>query len=134
MRVVAIVLLGAVTVVVGLAAHERFRFHDAYFESSDGVWADGTVLFKGRDFESVLWYFEAYKLKRNRPDVTLVRVTPDSRWMFLWKREERGDPMWKVPVGPSHGRRPYIGSGLTEKEMSEVSRRAKEAFEVWRQK
>jgi len=119
---------------LGFACWQRFYPHDADFESSDAVWADGTVKIQGRDFRSILWHFEAYRLGQKKEDVTLVRITRDSPWMFLWSQEERSDPMWKMPVGPSHGLNPYIGGNVSKEERAELERRADAALAYWKRK
>ncbi len=59
---------------------------DVAFQSSDGNWADNEVLFKGRGFESMVFYFELYKIRCEVEDVSLQRVTDKpsifkaSRW------------------------------------------------------
>jgi hypothetical protein len=111
---------------------QRFGSHDAFFESSDGAWVDRTWKFKGRNFRSVLWNLEAYRLQQNKEQVTLVRITPTSCWMFLWSPQEKADPMWKVPTGPSHGLPRYFGG--VRGDMAEISRRADAAFMFWKQK
>jgi hypothetical protein len=71
-------------------------------ESSDGKWGDGESLFKGRDLEEIVYYFEKYKLRCNAPEVTMVRTTPKNllnifgwpSYLFndKWKLEYREHP------------------------------------------
>ena len=113
-------------------AWQRFGHHDAIFVSSDGVFADSTCKFQGRGFHCVLFDFEEYRLVQQKDKVSLLRITPDSPWRFMWSRQEREDPMWKVPfrqqdVHPSW----YLGSGITQGQIDEIRRRADAAFEFW---
>jgi hypothetical protein len=132
----AVQVFGAITVlwVLCFAACQHWGLHDAAFESSDHIWADNTVKFHGRGFDSVIWTFEEYRYETKNEAVALVRVTPDSRWKFLWSKDEKADPMWKVPVGKSVELRPYLGRGLKQAEIDEITSRANAALEYWQKK
>lgn len=76
---------------------------DVAFQSSDGNWADNEVLFKGRGFESMVFYFELYKIRCEVEDVSLQRVTDKpsifkaSRWFDDYSQKK-----WKVPLADHH--------------------------------
>ncbi len=73
------------------------------FQSSDGNWADNESLFKGRDFESIVYYFESYKIRCNVPDAILQRIT-DKPVIFspqAWF-DDYSDKKWKVPLVSLH--------------------------------
>jgi hypothetical protein len=114
---------------------EWIASQDASFEASDGIWADRTVKFKGRDFEDVLWMFEAYKLTEGKEGVEMFRVTKKPEWWSLiWPRKEKDNPMWIVPYRPGNGLDPYIGRNKTEEKIDEINARAKQALEFWKEK
>ena len=66
-------------------------------------WADSEVTFKGRNFESILFYFHLYKLKCNKPNVELQRLTVKPEWYQIehWLNNYE-DLKWKVPLGVSN--------------------------------
>jgi hypothetical protein len=74
---------------------------DARFESSDGIWWDSTVHFKGRSFHTIQSEFQDYRTKCNKPSIRLVRTTAIQGWIvtawpwYLLKQE------WRVPFGQS---------------------------------
>ena len=76
---------------------------DVAFQSSDGNWADNEVLFKGRNFESMVFYFELYKIRCDIDNVSLQRLTKKpniftaSRWF-----DDYGQKKWKVPLATHH--------------------------------
>jgi len=74
------------------------------FESSDGAWTDGTYEGQGRGFKDILVSFELYKEKAKKPDVTLVRITPEPKIGLFWSKQDRSNPKWKVPLQSSSGR------------------------------
>jgi hypothetical protein len=79
-----------------------FSSPDAIFRSSDGQWADSEVQFKGRDFRTVVVYFEAYKIMCNAPKAVLLRATPQE-WFnfFAWPSYLR-NKKWRVPFSDKH--------------------------------
>lgn len=89
-----------VVVVTVLVGYFLYSSPDVSFRSSDGVWQDGEVQFKGRTFEAVVIYFEGYKLRCATPSATIVRTTPVN-WanVFAWPSYWT-DKKWKVPWGP----------------------------------
>jgi hypothetical protein len=108
---------------------------DASFEASDGVWADGTVKFKGRGFREVLWMFEAYKLVEEAEKVELFRTTKKPDWWSLfWPKKEKENPMWAVPYRPGTDQKWYIVRRLTEEEISTIDLRAEVAFDLWKER
>ena len=110
---------------------------DVSFEISDGVWKDGTIGFKGFGFDTVLFGFEDYKLRNNKPDVTLVRVTPEPKFSLFWSKKDQLDPKWKVPLGPSsgHARQNFgIQMPLKEGEIEELRKRVEADLTYWKSK
>ena len=91
-----IVVISTVAILLGYAL---FRNPDANFRSADGNWADGEISFKGRDFESVVWYFEEYKANCLVPDAVLLRTTPRN-WLnvYAWP-SYLTEKKWRVPYG-----------------------------------
>lgn len=107
---------------------------DATFESSDGLWTDRTVEKKGRNFYTILWGFESYKLKQNKPGVTLVRVTSEPDWGKRSSKKERSDPKWKVPYMLPSGKAKHPIPSYTVEERDEIKKRADKALEYWKNK
>lgn len=109
--------------------------HDITFESSDGCWKDSTFEKKGRSFQTILWGFEAYKLKENRPDVTLVRITkgPPPVSSGAKKNADRKNNAvgWKVPYAAASGHATIYIYAYKPEEIVEIDRRAKTAYEYW---
>jgi hypothetical protein len=105
---------------------------DVAFESSDGEWADNEVLMKGRDFEVILSSFEAYRLKCNRPEVSLIRTT-EPGWFT-----DTGSPKWNVPyrlpspdIAGGYRQPDCMQGGYSQEESVEIRRKAAEAFSYW---
>jgi len=107
---------------------------DVVFESSDGIWTDNTVEMKGRNFRAVLWTFEAYKLKHNKPDVTLVRTTPDPRWNLFRSSKEKSKPEWKVSYSEPSGTAKHPFNSYTEEECREINKRTEASHTYWKNK
>ncbi|ABD81586.1 hypothetical protein [Saccharophagus degradans] len=72
-------------------------------QSSDGEWADGEVLFKGRDFEGLVFTHELYKLVCNAPSAKIERTTPKPKMYELahWFNDY-SEPKWKIPFQEVH--------------------------------
>ncbi|EDY84878.1 hypothetical protein VDG1235_4512 [Verrucomicrobiia bacterium DG1235] len=107
---------------------------DATFESSDGKWTDSTFDRKGRNFLVVLRTFESYKLEENKPDLELVRVTPEPKWTIFNSKKEKMSPKWNVPYAEPSGKAEHpIGfkKPLNEKQKEEIWKRADLAYEYW---
>ncbi len=107
---------------------------DATFESSDGLWTDRTFDKKGRNFLIVLRGFEDYKFRTKKPNLELVRITPEPKWGFFDSKKERSDPKWNVPYGASSGkaeRQLAPRQPLTEEQKEEIYKRADFAFDYW---
>jgi hypothetical protein len=122
-------LFAVIVVVFGKYYRDRqeAQLNNVVFESSDGVWMDFTDNLKGRHFDSVVWTFEAYKLIKQKPDVTMIRITT---------RKERSKDLveWKVPLGTSSGKaRPFF-SGTMPAQRAEIFKRAKLTLEYWKGK
>ena len=97
----------AVLMVVALfCGYWLFGNTDVVFRSSDGGWADSEIQFKGRDFKSIVWHFEAYKLQCARPTAKLFRAT-SQHWYnpFVWP-SYLSSPKWRVPYSDAH---PEVG-------------------------
>ncbi|HEX5056973.1 MAG TPA: hypothetical protein VFX02_10800 [Gammaproteobacteria bacterium] len=106
----SIILLVAFLSVLGLIVLIAYPFiafnskgTDVAFQSSDGNWADSEVLFKGRDFDSIVIYFELYKISCNAPDAQLQRVTDKPNiFSMSWWFDDFDLPKWKVPLAMEH--------------------------------
>jgi hypothetical protein len=73
---------------------------DVRFESSDGIWHDGTSHFKGRGLDAIRSNFETYQRVCKRPAVTLVRTTPEESWNLVAWYWYLSAPEWRIPWGP----------------------------------
>lgn len=100
-------IVGAIFVLI--PAYFIFGSPSATFRSSDGLWADSEVQFKGRDFRSVVVYFESYKVMCGAPKATLLRATP-KHWVniFAWPSYVQ-NKKWRVPFSDKH---PELGNYL----------------------
>ena len=90
------ILLFAIVVLAGLVWSSWFiKGTDVAFQSSDGKWSDREVQFKGRDFKTVVTYFEGYRIKCKAPYVTMQRTTlrPEKAHWF----DNYSDAKWAVP-------------------------------------
>lgn len=84
---------------------------DVAYISSDGKWADHEMLFKGRDFNQIVYFFEEYKIKCNAPDVRLERLRSKSEWYsFSSLFDKETDKKWQVPLS-SHFL--FVSSGFS---------------------
>jgi hypothetical protein len=130
MKITTTLILVAITLglvsCTNLNAANTWHTPDAVFESSDGAWTDCTAELKGRNFRRVLWHFEAYKLKENKPLELLVRITPTPE-----SPVKKDDIKWKVPYGPSSQKATHVPRSLTNDEMEEITKRANKAYETW---
>jgi hypothetical protein len=70
---------------------------DVSFRTSDANWADSEINSKGRDFESIVFNFERYKLSCSAPEAVLLRTTPRI-WInvFAWPAFA-SERKWRVP-------------------------------------
>jgi hypothetical protein len=73
---------------------------EARFESSDGIWHDGTDHLKGRSFGTVQFDFDQYRQLCIRPGVTLVRNTKMEWWNPLFWYYYVSRPEWRTPWAP----------------------------------
>ena len=72
---------------------------DLVFVSSDGKWFDREVQFKGRNFETVVYFFEVYKIECNTKNVKLERLETENEWYsFSSLFDKSTDIKWKVPL------------------------------------
>lgn len=87
------------------------------YQTDNGEWADGEVLFKGRDFESVVFGYELYKIVCQMPDLKLQRITQKPQvWNLEWWFDDFNDAKWLVPYSTPHknlyGETYYRPSGI----------------------
>lgn len=81
----------------------------ASFESSDGNWGDRELPLKDRDFDSMVYFFELYKIKCNAKDAILYRTTQTQYWnIFHWPSYWL-ENKWLVPYEESSK---YIQGGI----------------------
>lgn len=94
----ALAFVGAAVFVSAMGA---FDGTNVAFQSSDGEWADSEILFKGRDFEGILFRFELYKAKCS-PYAKLQRTTQKPNW-FEYDNlfNDYSSPKWNVPYAPA---------------------------------
>jgi hypothetical protein len=72
---------------------------DAFFQSSDANWADSELLWKGRDFRTVVIRFELYRIQCDAPDASLIRTSIRNPVnVFAWYNYLT-DSKWLVPYG-----------------------------------
>ena len=96
-RPAARIYLGLLALLIAWLTWKSLSTTDVNFESSDGGWADGEVIFKGRDFAIVQATFESYKARCSKPNATLLRTTEESPYnIFQWWSYAH-EPKWKVP-------------------------------------
>ena len=99
--VVFVAKIASVLILIGLFvfvwALGAFEGTNVAFQSSDGEWADSEVLYKGRDFEGILFRFELYRTKCS-PQAKLQRTTPKPNWYEYnsWFNDY-SSPKWYVP-------------------------------------
>jgi hypothetical protein len=92
-------LLGVSTVSV-LLGYLFLGDPDVQFRSSDANWSDSEIQMKGRDFASIVFFFETYKLKCGAPSATLIRTTQFNWYnVFAWPSYFTARK-WKVTYGP----------------------------------
>jgi hypothetical protein len=95
---------------------------DVKFRSSDSNWADGESQSKGRDFDSVVTYFELYRLDCNAPSARLLRTTRREWWnVFAWPSYLL-DPKWQVPYAEPDERIGYYYPPITAEHCYNVPR------------
>lgn len=93
----------ALLVLVPTAALAVLTGPEAQFQSSDGIWHDGTDHLKGRPFSTVQADFERYRQLCVRPGVTLVRTTQMEWWNPLYYYYYASRPEWRVSWAPQRG-------------------------------
>lgn len=101
MKRVIYVILGLLS--IGFIALNALSFYvfgkpetNIRVQSSDGEWADGEVLFKGRDFESLVFTHELYKLACNAPSATIER--PIGSVSLIYSRKDWGSVKTKTQL------------------------------------
>jgi len=90
---VKLVLMIALLYVVGCWLFWPF----ASFESSDAGWGDHEIPLKNRDFESMVLFFEIYKLKCNPKNTVLYRTTDMQYWNVFGWPSYLTEKKWLVP-------------------------------------
>jgi hypothetical protein len=65
------------------------------FESSDRLFESSECLFKGRDFETVLFFFEKFRFLSRNEDAILYRTTKEPIFHKIYSR--KNNLKWKVP-------------------------------------
>ena len=118
-RFTARVYLGLLALLITWLAWRSLSTTDVNFESSDGGWADGEVIFKGRDYAIVQATFESYKVRCGKPDVTLFRTTEENPYNIIQWWSYAHEPKWKVPY-----RAPKLLSGYYSPPCANVQRTA----------
>lgn len=68
---------------------------DTEYEGSESKWRSYEMNFKGRDYVTVIRLFETYKIKCDKPELVLFRVTPDTELPFY--RSIFQSPKWRIP-------------------------------------
>jgi hypothetical protein len=73
------------------------------YQTDDGEWADGEILFKGRDFEGIVFGYELYKIVCQKPHLKLQRTTQKPEvWNIEWWFDDFNEPKWLVPYTKPH--------------------------------
>ena len=132
-----IIFFGAFLTIYGQGCNPLSK--DVSFESSDRKFGDSEVLFKGRTFEKVLFFFEEYRLKSGNTDVVLYRTT---KTPILYNHD---DLKWKVPYrapSPHIAGRYYLAPefkgiadiGATEEERRIIKARVKKYIKRLKEK
>jgi hypothetical protein len=76
---------------------------DVAFQSSDGGWSGQESMMTGRNFFVMVKSFELYKLKCNKPRVTLQRISAaQDFWKWAWLFDDYDSPKWQVPFVHQH--------------------------------
>jgi len=70
------------------------------FQSSDMNWANSEMLYKAKGLNAIVFHFHFYKLKCDKPDVSLQRITPKPSW-YQWEYwfNDYDDLKWQIPLG-----------------------------------
>ncbi len=76
---------------------------DVAYQTSDGKWADNEVLFKGRNFDGIVFSYELYKIVCDTPNVKLERITDKPNiFTVSWWFDDFDSPKWKVLKANRH--------------------------------
>ncbi len=76
---------------------------DVAYQTSDGKWADNEVLFKGRNFDGIVFSYELYKIVCDVPNVKLERITDKPNiFTVSWWFDDFDSPKWKVAKANRH--------------------------------
>ena len=74
---------------------------DLTFASSDGGWRGEENMLSGREFSTVLFEFELYRIRSRQPALRLLRTKPWKKpWQWAWLFDRSRSPKWKVPYTP----------------------------------
>ena len=76
----------------------------ASFESSDGNWGDNEIPLKNRNLDSMVYFFELYKIKCNASGAILYRTTKAEYLNIFHWPSYLVEKKWSVPykVASSH--------------------------------
>src|SRR3989344_6159384 len=86
-----------------------FFWPSASFESSDGNWGDRELPLKNRDFDSMSFFFELYKIKCNAKEASLYRTTQTQYWNIFYWPSYLLEKKWLVPYKEAS---PHIKGGI----------------------
>lgn len=71
---------------------------DLSFSSSDGNWTAEEDMINGKNFENILITFELYRIRCDKPDVSLIRTKGKKNfWKWAWWFDNYSSAKWKVP-------------------------------------
>ena len=86
-----------------------FFWPSASFKSSDGNWGDRELQLKNRDFDSMSFFFELYKIKCNAKEASLYRTTQTQYWNIFYWPSYLLEKKWLVPYKEAS---PHIKGGI----------------------
>lgn len=128
---VPVLIFAYVTVglwIVHRVNHTKFSYHNAgtdlTFESSDRIWIGDEDLLRGRHFEQVLFDFELFRIRCQKPQASLLRTKPRKRpWNWAYWFDDYQELKWRVPYSIPVARRtqPACAKGkATSSQMSQA--------------
>ena len=86
-----------------------FFWPSASFESSDVNWGDRELPLKNRDFDSMSFFFELYKIKCNAKEAILYRTTQTQYWNIFHWPSYLLEKKWLIPYKDAS---PHIKGGI----------------------
>ena len=76
---------------------------EVVYQSSEGGWKARDDNLKGSKFDSVIVLFEYYKLKCNKPDTIIQRITKKPKMYSLEDIvNDYNHPKWRIPYAKPH--------------------------------